>query len=126
MVANKDQLLYRQNEQFQPQAIRDTLPILLGALSHDRCELESKLRTAQRDLRINTKQLELVRNARDTSHETAVGLYSELRRQLPHGIRAYGTAGPGWTGFQTIEGTQRPARRLRSRREVLAFLHALQ
>ena len=30
LVANKDQLLYRQNEQFQPQAIRDTLPILLG------------------------------------------------------------------------------------------------
>ena len=30
LVANKDQLLYRQNEAFQPQAIRDTLPILLG------------------------------------------------------------------------------------------------
>jgi hypothetical protein len=30
IVANKDQLFYRQNEQFQPQAIRDTLPILLG------------------------------------------------------------------------------------------------
>lgn len=29
LVANKDQLLYRQNESFQPQAIRDTLPILL-------------------------------------------------------------------------------------------------
>lgn len=50
LVANKDQLLYRQNEQFQPQAIRDTLPILLGVSSHDRYELESKLRIAQRDL----------------------------------------------------------------------------
>jgi len=63
LVANKDQLFYRQNEQFQPQAIRDTLPILLGVSSHDRYELESKLRTAQRDLRINTKQLEQARNA---------------------------------------------------------------
>ena len=36
LVANKDQLFYRQNEQFQPQAIRDTLPILLGVSSHDR------------------------------------------------------------------------------------------
>ena len=79
LVANKDQLFYRQNEQFQPQAIRDTLPILLGVSSHDRYELESRLRIAQRDLRINTKQLELARNAVDISHEKAVGLYSEAR-----------------------------------------------
>lgn len=79
LVANKDQLFYRQNEQFQPQAIRDTLPILLGVSSHDRYELEAKLRTAQRDLRINNKQLEQARNAVDTSHEQAIGLYSEAR-----------------------------------------------
>lgn len=79
LVANKDQLFYRQNEQFQPQAIRDTLPILLGVSSHDRYELESRLRTAQRDLRINNKQLEQARNAVDTSHEQAIGLYSEAR-----------------------------------------------
>ena len=79
LVANKDQLFYRQNEQFQPQAIRDTLPILLGVSSHDRYELESRLRTAQRDLRINIKQLEQARQAVDTSHEQAVGLYSEAR-----------------------------------------------
>ena len=79
LVANKDQLFYRQNEQFQPQAIRDTLPILLGVSSDDRYELESKLRTAQRDLRINIKQLEQARNAVDTSHEQAISLYSEAR-----------------------------------------------
>ena len=79
LVANKDQLFYRQNEQFQPQAIRDTLPILLGVSSHDRYELESRLRTAQRDLRINSKQLEQARDAVDTSQEQAIGLYSEAR-----------------------------------------------
>lgn len=79
LVANKDQLFYRQNEQFQPQAIRDTLPILLGVSSHDRYELESRLRTAQRDLRINSKQLEQARDAVDTSHEQAISLYSEAR-----------------------------------------------
>lgn len=79
LVANKDQLLYRQNEQFQPQAIRDTLPILLGVSSHDRYELESKLRIAQRDLRLNTKLLEQARDAIDTSHEKAIGLYSEAK-----------------------------------------------
>lgn len=79
LVANKDQLFYRQNEQFQPQAIRDTLPILLGVSSHDRYELESKLRVAQRDLRISNKKLEQARNAVDTSHEQAIGLYSEAK-----------------------------------------------
>lgn len=79
LVANKDQLFYRQNEDYQPQMIRDTLPILLGVSPHDRYGLESRLRTAQRDLRINTKQLEQARNAVDTSHEKAIGLYSEAQ-----------------------------------------------
>jgi hypothetical protein len=79
LVANKDQLFYRQNEQFQPQAIRDTLPILLGISSYDRYELESQLRTAQRDLRINSKRLEQAHYAVDTSFEQAISLYSEAR-----------------------------------------------
>lgn len=79
LVANKDQLFYRQNEQFQPQAIRDTLPILLGVSSRDRYELESKLRLARRDLRISNKKLEQARDAVDTSHEQATGLYSEAK-----------------------------------------------
>lgn len=77
LVTSKDQLLYRQNEQFQPQAIRDTLPILLGVSAHDRYELESKLRVAHRDLRLNAKLLEQARNAIDTSHEKAITLHSE-------------------------------------------------
>lgn len=79
LVANKDQLLYRQNEAFQSQAIRDTLPILLGVSSHDRYELEAKLRMAQRDLRLNAKLLEQARDAIDTSHEKAIGLHSEAK-----------------------------------------------
>ncbi len=79
LVANKDQLFYRQNEQYQPRAIQDTLPILLGVSSHDRYELESRLRTAQRDLKISNKKLEQARNAVDTSHEQAIGLHSEAR-----------------------------------------------
>jgi len=79
LVANKDQLFYRQNEAFQPQTIRDTLPILLGVSSHDRYELEAKLRVAQRDLRINSKLLEQARDAINTSHEKAISLYSEAK-----------------------------------------------
>jgi phage shock protein A len=79
LVTNKDQLLYRQNEQFQPQAIRDTLPILLGVSSNDRYELEAKLRMAQRDLRISSKFLEESRQAIDTSEQKGLSLLAEAR-----------------------------------------------
>lgn len=79
LVTNKDQLLYRQNEQFQPQAIRDTLPILLGVSSNDRYELEAKLRLAQRDLRINAKYIEEARQAIDSSEHKGLSLLSEAR-----------------------------------------------
>lgn len=79
LVTNKDQLLYRQNEPFQPQAIRDTLPILLGVSSNDRYALEAKLRMAQRDLRISAKLLEEARQAIDTSEQKGLSLISEAR-----------------------------------------------
>jgi len=79
IVANKDQLFYRQNEPFQPQAIRDTLPILLGITSRDKVELESRLRSAQRDMRLNAKLLDEAKDAIDTSEDRAVGLLSEAR-----------------------------------------------
>lgn len=79
LVANKEQLFYRQNEQYQPQTIRDTLPILLGVSSRDRYELESRLRIAQRDLKISNKKLDQARDAIDTSHEKAISLYSEAK-----------------------------------------------
>jgi hypothetical protein len=79
LVANKDQLFYRQNESYQPQAIRDTLPILLGVSASDRYELEAKLRAAQRELKLNAKLLEEARDAVDTSQEKAIGLFSEAK-----------------------------------------------
>lgn len=80
LVANKDQLFfYRQNEFNPAQTIHDTLPILLGVSSHDRYELESKLRIARRDLKISNKKLDQARNAVDTSQEKAIGLYSEAK-----------------------------------------------
>ena len=73
IVANKDQLLYRQNEPHQPQAIRDTLPILLGITSDDRFELEAKLRTARRDMKLNTKLLEEAHGCIDTTYNKGIG-----------------------------------------------------
>jgi Protein of unknown function (DUF3732) len=77
IVANKDQLFYRQNEPFQPQAIKDTLPILLGVSSRERFQLESRLRAAQRELRLNAKLLGQARDATVNSEDRAVGLLSE-------------------------------------------------
>jgi len=96
LVANKDQLFYRQNEQHLPQTIRDTLPILLGVSSHDRFELESKLRIAQRDLRISNKKLEQARDAVDTSQDQAIRLYSEARTV---GILGHDVETPGADGI---------------------------
>ncbi|WP_095184668.1 DUF3732 domain-containing protein [Pseudomonas sp. Irchel 3H9] len=77
LIANKDQLFYRQNEDFQPQAIRDSLPILLGISSGDRYELEAKLRAAQRELKLNAKLIDQARDAIDTSQQKGISLYSE-------------------------------------------------
>lgn len=79
IVANKEQLFYRQNEDFQPQAIRDTLPILLGVSSSERFELEAKLRAAQRELKLNAKLIEQARDAIDTSQQKGISLFSEAR-----------------------------------------------
>ncbi|CDX43834.1 Plasmid-related protein [Mesorhizobium plurifarium] len=79
IVANKDQLFYRQNEDFQPQAIRDTLPILLGVSGRDKFTLQVSLRTAQRDLRLNAKLVAQAQDAIDNSEQRAIGLLSEAR-----------------------------------------------
>jgi phage shock protein A len=79
LVTNKEQLFYRQNEQYQPQTIRDTLPILLGVSSNDKYELDAKLRLAQRELRISSKFLEEARQAIDTSEQKGLSLLSEAR-----------------------------------------------
>ncbi len=79
IVANKNLLFYRQGEPFQQQAIRDTLPILLGVSSSQRYELEAKLKAAQRDLRIASKQLDSARETRDSIEVKGIGLLSEAR-----------------------------------------------
>lgn len=79
LVTNKDQLFYRQNEPFQPQAIRDTLPILLGASTNERYELQTRLRTAQRDLRAQTKLLEQAKQAVGNNRNQAIALLTEAK-----------------------------------------------
>ncbi|WP_055002873.1 DUF3732 domain-containing protein [Pseudomonas coronafaciens] len=79
LVTSKDQLFYRQSEAFQPQAIKDTLPILLGASTNERYELQTKLRTAQRDLRAHAKLLDQSQQVVGNSRNMAIGLLAEVK-----------------------------------------------
>jgi hypothetical protein len=77
IITNKEQLFYRQNEPFQPQAIKDTLPILLGVSGKDKFTLEGQLRSAQRELRQISKLVEQAQQSLDNSELRADGLRSE-------------------------------------------------
>ena len=89
LIANKEQLFYRQNEPFMPQAIKDTLPILLGVAPDDRLELEFKLRAAKRDLKIAQKQLAEAADFSEQLNIRALGLLTEAQQV---GILARGPA----------------------------------
>jgi len=57
IVANKNILFHRQEEQWIPQAIKDTLPYFLGAIQEDRLKLEKELRQASRKLKQAQRKL---------------------------------------------------------------------
>ena len=57
LVTNPNQLFYKQNEDFHPQTIRDTLPIILGASSDDWYEKLANLRELKRKLAILEKRI---------------------------------------------------------------------
>jgi hypothetical protein len=77
VVSNRNQLFYRQNEPFQSQTIRDTLPILLGISSNDLYELETKLRAARRELKLKAKLLAQAQDDIDTAEKKGISLLSE-------------------------------------------------
>lgn len=78
-VASKDQLFYRQNEDHQPQAIRDTFPILFGAASAEKFKLTADLRSLQRQFRINQKSLDQAKLDVEQSTDRSISLLSEAR-----------------------------------------------
>jgi hypothetical protein len=80
LIANKEQLFYRQNDQFMPQAIKDTLPILLGIAPDDRLETDFKLRAARRDSKIAQKQLIEAQQFSEQLSVRAIGLMSEAQQ----------------------------------------------
>jgi hypothetical protein len=80
LIANKEQLFYRQNEPFMPQAIKDTLPVFLGISSDERLENELKLRATRRDLKIAQKQLSEAKYFSEQLNVRAAGLLTEAQQ----------------------------------------------
>jgi len=87
LIANKEQLFYRQNEPFLLQTIKDTLPILLGVAPDNRLEIDFKLRAARRELKISQKQLTDAQQFNERINVRALGLLSEAQQV---GIFAHG------------------------------------
>lgn len=80
LIANKDQLFYRQNEPFMPQVIKDTLPILLGLAADNRLETDQQLRVARRDVKIAQKQLAEAEQFSEQLSMRVVALISEAQQ----------------------------------------------
>ncbi|MFH1377801.1 MAG: DUF3732 domain-containing protein [Planctomycetota bacterium] len=80
IIANREQLFYRQNEPYTPQTIIDTLPVLLGVVPDSRLELDLRLRTAKRELKIAHKQLSDAEQFSFNLNIRALGLISEARQ----------------------------------------------
>ena len=57
LVANQNTLLWRQDEDYVSQHIKDTIPYFLGAIKEDRLRVINKLRRAKRDRAIARRRL---------------------------------------------------------------------
>jgi len=79
-IANRRLLFHRQQEQFIPQAIKDSLPYFLGVTQEDQLILEQELRVARRELRLAQRRLYEALSI--ASNQTDIGqrLLSEARQ----------------------------------------------
>lgn len=50
LIAQRSQLFYKQNEQFEAQSIKDTLPYFLGAINEDNLQIENELTRLKKKL----------------------------------------------------------------------------
>ena len=80
LITSADQLFYRQNEQFLPQAIKDSLPVFLGIAPDDRLEIEADLRKKRRDLKLLQKEIDAANDFFESANEKATSLLIEARQ----------------------------------------------
>jgi len=78
-IADPNLMFYRQEEQFVPQAIKDTLPYFLGATGDDQFERLQTLRRARRELRLLERRLAEEQEMRGRDNSRGVALLAEAR-----------------------------------------------
>lgn len=76
-VAARSLLFHRQNELFIAQAIKDTLPYFLGAVSDDEISLMAQRRELNRELTKLKKKISDVKATNDTGANEAISLLAE-------------------------------------------------
>lgn len=77
LVTNKDQLLYRQNESYQPQTIKDSFPIIFGGVDDEQIAKERRLRDLERELKILNKRVKNLHDNNLENFDQAKKLYLE-------------------------------------------------
>ena len=88
-IADRNMMFYRQEEQFIPQAIKDTLPYFLGACGDDQYDRLQQLRRLRRELRILERRLADEQSLRGRDQSRARALMAEAESA---GLLAQGTA----------------------------------
>ncbi|QAY66367.1 DUF3732 domain-containing protein [Paenibacillus protaetiae] len=80
VIANESILFHRQNEQFIPQAIKDTLPYFLGVIREDQLKLEQELRQTKRELKLLQRKLQDAALIVGNSSSQAGTLFEEAKQ----------------------------------------------
>ena len=94
-VGSNRQLFHRQSEQFLPQAIRNTMPYFLGAVSDDYVARTEELRRLRRELRALQKRQQESRALAGQDSSVAQALLAEA---TDLGLRANQTVPETWEG----------------------------
>lgn len=79
-IADPSVLFYRQDEDFMPQAIKDTLPYFLGAVGDERYEKVQTLRRAKRELKVLERRAAEEEAIRGRDNSKAISLLMEAQQ----------------------------------------------
>jgi hypothetical protein len=80
LIDNKNQLFFNQSDSFVAQAIRDTLPYFLGAVSKNELAKQQELNELRREARLIERKLEAEVTWRQAAEQRAGALLAEARQ----------------------------------------------
>lgn len=80
LIDNKNQLFFNQSDSFVAQAIRDTLPYFIGAVSKDELSKQNELNQLKRQLKLIERQLEADVSWQKAAEQRAASLLAEARQ----------------------------------------------